>query len=721
MSQETPSSDLNRRDFLKAGSAISAGFILSFYIPTLGRREALASQSPTIGSGPNAFIEIKPDNSITLTINHLEMGQGINTSMSQLIAEELECDWKNIRAVSAPANAVYNGPRGMQMTGGSSSLITGYDQYRKIGATMKQMLIQAAAQKWNIAPSECRAENGFIISSKGKLSFGELATEASRLPVPEKVSLKDPKDFKVIGQSMSRVDALDKSTGKAIYGLDIRIPNMVFAVLARPPLPTAKLISFDETAARKIDGVIDVIRFDESVAVLAKDTWTARRGRDSLNPKYDLQGSEKMSSESLFEEFKKSLTEVPGVVVDKRGDVDTAFAKAHKKISATYEFPYLAHATMEPMNCTIHFDGKTAELWSGHQMPTMDQNAAAEILEIPASKVQIHTVYAGGSFGRRGSKNCDYVVEAAKLAKIAKRPLQIVWTREDDMRGGYYRPMNVHQAEIAFDSHHQFLGWKHKISGQSVVGGSPLEKMMVKDGVENVVVEGVANTPYEIPNFLCDLRRPTPNMTTLWWRSVGHSHTAFVTETLIDEIAHETKQDALKMREKLLKNSPRHLSVLNLLAKKSPWGKPAPKGHAYGLAVHESFKSVVGHVVEVSVEKGEVILHHVWSAVDCGQVVNPEGAKTQVQGAFVYGLSAALFGEVVIKNGQVVTSNFHDYPVLRMSQMPKMEVFFVESHGTPTGLGEPGLPAAAPAVANAIFKITGRRLRTLPFAKSMKA
>jgi len=721
MSNETEfKNEFNRRDFLRTTGLTTAGLILSFYIPMGGRKEAFAqTATPGVAPKPNAFIEIKPDNSIVITINHLEMGQGINTSMSQLIAEELECDWKNIRAVSAPVDAIYNGRMGMQMTGGSSSLITGYDQYRQLGATMREMLVSAAAKRWGLATSECRAENGFVVSSKGRLSYGELASEAGQLPVPTQVTLKNPKDFKVIGQPMTRVDAMEKSTGKAIYGLDVRLPKMQFVVIQRPPLPNIKLLSFDESAARKISGVSDVIRFGDSVAVLAKDTWTARRGRDSLNPKYDLQGHDKMTNETLREDFKKSLTSDPGVVVDKRGDVTAAFAKAKNTIEATYEFPYLAHATMEPMNCTIDFDGDKAELWSGHQMPTMDQGAVAQVLGIAKEKVQIHTVYAGGSFGRRGSKTCDYVVEAAQLAKIVKKPLQIVWTREDDMRGGFYRPMNVHQAHLAFDEKNHFVGWKHQIAGQSVVANSPLEKFIVKDGIESVVVEGVAQTAYSIPNFLVDCRRPNPNMTTLWWRSVGHSHTAFVTETVIDEIAHQTKKDALHLRQEMLKASPRHLAVLALLAKKSPWGKPAPKGHAYGLAIHESFKSVVGHVVEVSLNQKEIKVHHVWSAVDCGQVVNPDGARAQIEGAVVYGLSAALYGEMVIKNGQVTTSNFNDYPVLRMAEMPKVDVFFVDTHSPPTGLGEPGLPATAPAVANALFKLTGKRLRRLPLSRGL--
>ena len=715
MSRENYS--ISRRDFLKTGTALSASFIVSFYISPWGRRnQAQASTVSPVLKTPNAFIEIKPDNSVTMTINHLEMGQGINTSVSQVIAEELDCDWSLVKAVSAPVDTVYNGPMGMQMTGGSSSLITGFEQYRKIGATMRQMLIQAAAKKWEISESDCRTDSGFVVSSKGKLSYGELAGAAALEKTPEKVTLKESKNFKFIGKSMPRVDAVDKATGRAIFGIDVRIPHLMFAVVQRPPLPGAKLLSVDDKDTRKINGVIDVVRFADSVAVLAKNTWTARIGRDALKTKYDLGSSATLNSDELFVEFKKSIEQNPGVLADQRGDVDKVFALAKTKIEAIYEFPYLAHATMEPMNCTISFDGEKAEIWSGHQMPTMDQAAAAQVLGIEKEKVQVHTVYAGGSFGRRASKTCDYVVEAAQLAKIVKRPVQIVWTREDDMRGGFYRPMNVHRAELAFDEKNHFLGWRHKIAGQSVVENSPLEKMLVKDGLEKVVVEGVAQTPYQIDNFRCDLRRPSPPMTTLWWRSVGHSHTAFVTETVMDEIAHQMKIDPLQLRKQWLRKSNRHMNVLHLLEKKSPWGKHAPRGHAYGLAVHESFNSVIGHVVDVSIEGGEIRVHRVWSAVDCGMVVNPEGAATQIEGAFAYGLSAALYGQIKIKDGQILTSNFHDYPVVRMPKMPVMEVHFAKSELPPTGLGEPGLPAAAPAVANALFRLTGKRLRKLPFS-----
>lgn len=710
---------MERREFLKSVATTTGGFIVAFHMPSGGLTKAFAAEPAPVVPSPNAFIQIAADNSITLVINHLEMGQGINTSMSQLIAEELECDWKVISCVSAPVASVYNGPRGTQMTGGSSSLIGSYDAYRTVGAAMKETLILAASKKWGVSPSECHAVQGTVVHpAHGKLTYGELAEAASKLPLLTHPKLKDPKDFKIIGKSFPRLDAKDKSTGKAIFGIDVKVPGMLYAVIARPPLPGVKLLSVDDHDAKAMKGVVDVVRMGDSVAVLAKNTNSAIRARAALGLKWDTQSKSGFTNETLMKDF-RALADKPGITVDNRGDVETEMKKATHSLTAEFEFPYLAHAAMEPMNCTVSFDGKKAEIWSGHQMPTMDRGAAAHVLGIAPEMIELHTVYAGGSFGRRASKNNDYVVEAVTLAKQIKKPVKVTWTREDDMTGGYYRPMNFHRATLGFDDHKKLVAWKHTIVGHSVVAQSPLESMIVKNGIESTVVEGVANSPYEIPNFHCEAQRPDSPCTTLWWRSVGHTHTAYVMETLIDELAHEMKKDALALRRQMLKGSPRHLAVLDLLEKKSPWGKKAPHGHAYGLAIHESFKSVVGHVVDVSYEGGEVSVHRVWSAVHCGKVVNPEGARTQVEGAFIYGLSAALKGEIIVKDGQVTTRNFDSYPVVRMAQSPQFEVSFVETEDHPTGLGEPGLPPAAPAIANALFKLTGKRIRNLPFSRSL--
>lgn len=712
--------NLTRRQLLQSSLVASGGLILAYYIPVTMKKAFAAEKAPALQ--PNAFVQIAPDGTITVVINKLEMGQGVNTSMAQLIAEELECDWSKIRSVSAPVSPVFNHTVFQtQMTGGSSALISSWEQHRRIGASLREMLKAAAAKRWNVPVGELRAVNGTIVhAKKGKLTYGELAEDAAKQPVPENPKLKDPKDFKIIGKSMKRVDAADKSNGKAIFGLDVRTPGMLYAMVARPPIPGAKLDKINQSAAEKIPGVVSVVKFYDRVAVLAKNTHAARMGRDALAATWKDKTNGKLSSEELMRQY-KSMAGDKGVVAADHGDVKKAFGKAARTLSADFEFPYLAHASMEPMNCTINYDGKTAELWSGHQMPTIDRSVAAKILGLPDDKVTVNTTYAGGSFGRRASKQSDYVVEAAHLVKVVKKPLKVVWTREDDMRGGYYRPMNFHRVKIALDEKGKFTGWDHRLVGQSVISGSVFEAMMVKNGLEATMTEGISDTKYEMSNFRCEASRMISPVPTLWWRSVGHTHTAYVMETMIDELAEATNQDPMKMRQHMLRNSPRHSAVLKLLAKETKWGvmKP-PKGRAWGMAVHESFDSVVGQVAEVSMENGQPRVHKIWCAVDCGRVVNPEGARTQVEGGIVFGLSAAFHQQIEIAQGRPVQGNFHDYPVMRIQDMPVVSVAFVESNEKPTGLGEPGVPPAAPAVANAIYRLTKKRLRTLPFSRELK-
>ncbi len=714
--------NLSRRNFLKNTALATGGLIVAFYLPIGGSKAFAAAPEKALKIyPPNAFIQIAPDDSITLVINKLEMGQGVNTSMAQLIAEELECDWSKIKSVSAPVAAVYNHTqRPMQMTGGSSALKSSWDQHRKLGAGMREMLKTAAAQKWGVPVSEVKAASGQITHpTKGMLTYGELAEAANKIPLPENPTLKAPKDFKIIGQSMKRVDATDKSNGKAIFGMDVRIPNMLYAVIACPSILTAKIKSFDEKAARAVKGVVDVVKFGDRIAVLAKNTHVARVGRDALNAQFDSGKDSNSSSEEMMDYFKKESMK-KGLVADERGHVDENMKKAFSKIEAEFAFPFLAHAPMEPMNCTIDYDGKKVDLWAGHQMPTMDMGIVMKELSLPPDKINIHTTYAGGSFGRRANKNSDYVLEACALAKIVKKPLKIAWTREDDMRGGYYRPMNFHKVSIGLDQKNNILAWDHHVVGQSIMAGSVLEAMVVKNGLESTVTEGVSETRYDLTNFRCEQTRLDTPMTTLWWRSVGHTHTAYAMETLIDEAAEKAKVDPLEFRRKLLKKSERHIAVLDLLKKMSGYGKKiAPKGKAWGLAIHESFDTVVGQIAEVSLENGKPRIHQVWCAVHCGQVVNPEGAKTQVEGAIAFGLSAALDQKIQIVKGEIIQGNFIDYPVLRINEMPKVHVEFVKTELPPTGLGEPGLPPIAPAVANAIYRLNKKRLRKLPFSNEL--
>lgn len=528
MTEHTEKNLINRRDFLTTSATVLGGLIVAFNIPLA--KGPMAAEVPVAALGaPNAFIHIAPDNSITMVINKLEMGQGVNTSMAQLIAEELECDWKSIRSVSAPVNAVYNHTVfGMQMTGGSSALSSSWEQHRKIGASMREMLKQAAANRWKIPVAMVKAENGFLINSmnKEKLSYGDVATEANALPMPKDPPLKSAKDFKVIGKSMKRVDALDKSNGKAFFGMDVRVPGMLYAVVARSHLDGIEISSYNEKKARAISGVVDVVVMDKfKIAVLAKNTYAANMGREALEVKFKSHELDKSSTTAWMNDFKKQ-SEGKGILAKNKGNVDQALKDADKTFTYDYEFPFLAHASMEPLNCTVNYDGKKADIWSGHQMPTTDQAVSAKILGLKPELVNVHTTYAGGSFGRRANKNSDYVVIACELAKIVKKPLKFVMMREDDTRAGYYRPMNFHRVKLGVDNKGKLLGWHHHIVGQSVIGNSMFESMMVKDGLESTITEGISDTHYNLPTFRCEQTRAVTPLTTLWYRSVGHTHTA---------------------------------------------------------------------------------------------------------------------------------------------------------------------------------------------------
>lgn len=713
--------NMNRREFLSVAVTLTGGLIISYYIPPMvGKAFASEMPRPDEVSKPNAFIQIAPDGRITMVSNKLEMGQGVHTSLAQLLAEELECDWKQVHTIAAPVNPVYNHVGfPFQLTGGSSAVRSSWQQHRMIGASMREMLKAAAAKKWGVAITDVYAENGKIVNRKTKsfLSYGDLAEEASKMPLPSEPKLKSPKEYKIIGKSVHRVDAAEKSNGKAIFGIDVRLPGMLYVMVARPTIKKASLKSYNEKAALKVKDVVKVIKFDNKVAVVAKNTHAARLGRDALKATWNAGEETKKSSASIMEDFKKRSQE-KGLIAENHGSIEQAANKITQTLSLEYEFPYLAHATLEPMNCTINYDGKSAELWAGFQMPTGDHGAAVKALGLPPDKVKITTVYAGGSFGRRANKNSDYTVEACEIAKRIKKPIKVMWTREDDMRAGYFRPMNFHKVQIGLDKNKNIVTWDHHVVGHTVVGDSPMEAMIVKNGLEATVTEGVSESPYKFENFRVQQTIVKSPMTTLWWRSVGHTHTAYAMETALDEVAEKTGKDPFELRKLHLKD-PRHLAVVDLLQKKAKTHlSKLSEGRAWGLAVHESFKSVVGHLVEVSVQNGSPKVHRVWSAVHCGQVVNPEGAKTQVEGAIVFGLSS-LHQQITLQNADIIERNYDTYPVLRIQDMPEVHVEFVASTEPPTGLGEPGVPPILPAVTNALYKITKKRIYTLPFRKEM--
>jgi isoquinoline 1-oxidoreductase beta subunit len=714
----------SRRDFLKA----SGGLVLAVALP-----ESLAQSGPgrTVLAGesaaafsPNAFIRIGADNTVTVIVKHLEMGQGTYTGLPTLVAEELDADWSQIRAEGAPADAKqYNnlfwGPA--QGTGGSTALPNSYEQMRKAGAAARAMLVAAAAEKWKVPASQIKVSKGVVFSKDNKATFGELAGDAAKQKVPEEVPLKDPKDFVYIGKPARRTDARAKSNGTAQFTQDVKLPGMLTAVVLHPPRFGAKLKSFDAAKAKAVKGVQEVVAFStpasDGVAVLARDYWTAKKGRDALTADWDESSAFRLGSAEIMTEYKK-LAATPGTSARKEGDADKALAGAAKTLEAAYEFPYLAHAAMEPMNCVVKLDasGPNAgcEIWNGEQFQTVDQMQLAAQLGLKPEQVKLNQLYAGGSFGRRANPKSDFLVEAAAIAKAieGRAPVKLVWGREDDMRAGWYRPMYYHTLKAGLDAGGNLVAWQHTIVGQSILAGTAFESMMVKDGVDATSVEGAANLPYAIPNLAVQLHSPKIGVPVQWWRSVGSTHTAFATECFLDELAREAKKDPYELRRALLAKHPRHKGVLELAAQKAGWGKPLPAGRARGIAVHESFNTFVAQVVEISSKKIERVV----CAVDCGVAVNPNIIAMQMESGIGYGLSAALSGAITLKEGRVEQSNFHDYPVLRINQMPRIEVHIVSSKEKPTGVGEPATPVIAPALANALLALQGKPVRALPLS-----
>jgi len=583
--------------------------------------------------------------------------------------------------------------------------------------------VSAAAKQWGVAAGDIRVERGVVKGGSHEAHFGELVGAAAKLPVPDKVALKEAAQFTLIGKPAARVDALEKATGKAKYTQDVQLPGMLVAVVARAPRFGAKVKSVDDGKAKAIPGVVQVVQYEtpvmSGVAVLAKGFWAARQGRDALAIQWDDSAAVQLGSAEIAADFRK-LAAGEGKVARNDGD-PAALKSAARRLEARYEVPYLAHAAMEPLNCVVQLGEGSCEIWNGEQFQTVDQMNVARLLGLKPEQVKLNMLYAGGSFGRRANAYSDYVVEAVAIAKAAgtKAPVKMVWTREEDMRGGFYRPMYVHALQAGLDAHGKPVAWRHHVVGQSIMD-NPVMAASIKDGIDETSVEGGATLPYVIPNLRVELTSPKPGVPVLWWRSVGAAHNAYATECFLDEVAHAAHRDPLELRRELLAKSPRHLAVLELAAGKAGWGTKLPAGHARGLAVAESFNSYVAHVVEVSA-KGEgkdrrFHIERVTSAVDCGVAVNPNIIAMQVESAVCYGLSAALLGQITIEAGAVKESNFNTYPVLRMAGMPPVDVHIVPSTEKPTGIGEPGLPPIAPALCNALFALTGQPQRALPLA-----
>ena len=709
----------SRRRFLQSSAALAGALVLGFYLPG-ARNRAFAADPPKMTYPPNAFLRIGKDNTVTIVVKHLEFGQGVQTSLPMLICEELECDWTKVKTELAPANPVYGNLAwgGAQGTGGSSSVANSWEQLRKVGAQARTMLVEAAAERWQVKPAQLKAEKGFVIGPGGKrASYGQLAEAAMKRPIPENVTLKDPKDWKLIGKPVKRLDSAEKVNGRTVFGIDVKRPNLHTAVIAHAPVFGARVKSFNADKVKSIEGVTHVVEIAGGVAVVGKGYWQAKTGRDALEVEWEIPEGAAVSSETLRKQYLETAKKPGGAVVKKAANPE-ALKSAAQTIVAEYEFPFLAHAAMEPLNCTVEIRGESAEIWVGTQLQGVDQAAAARVLGLKPEQVTVHTQAAGGGFGRRANPSSDWIVEACSVAKRLKVPVKLVWSREDDMRGGYYRPMYAHRAQVGLDAQGNIVGWDHTIVGQSIGAGTPFEAFIVRDGVDATSVEGTHDSHYDIPNLAVTLHTTKLPVPPLWWRSVGHTHTGFVVETLIDEIAAASKQDPLMLRRKLLAKHPRDLKVLDLAAEKSGWGTPLPPGRARGIAIVESFGSVCAQVAEVSLDKGAVRVHRVTCAIDCGLAVNPLTVEAQMQSAIAYGLGAALHGEITLKDGKVEQSNFHDYPVLRMNEMPQVTVHIVPGGTKPTGVGEPGTPPIAPAVANALAALTGKRVRVLPLAKT---
>jgi isoquinoline 1-oxidoreductase beta subunit len=709
----------NRRRFLQGAAAATAGLTIGFH--WTGHSRAAAATNDVLA--PNAFVRVAPDNTVTVMIKHVEMGQGTYTGLATIVAEELDADWSQMRAESAPADASrYNNLAfgQIQGTGGSTAVANSWDQLRKAGATARAMLVAAAAAEWNVPATAITVESGVVkhAGSGRSATFGALAAKAAALPVPASVSLKDPRDFRLIGHYVPRLDSAAKTNGTAQFALDVNLPEMVTTVIQRPPLFGATVRALDTTAAKAIPGVLDVVQVPAGVAVVGKTFWAARQGRDALKIEWDDSAAEKRSSTELMIAYEE-LANSPGVPARRDGDADAALGTAARRLKASFKFPYLAHAPMEPLTCVVRLTADACEIWAGDQFQTVDQGNAARVAGLKPEQVSINTLYAGGSFGRRANTVSDYIVEAVSVAKALGpngKPVKLIWTREDDIRGGRYRPMYFHMIEAGLDPDGALVAWRQRIVGQSILQDTPFAAVMVKEGVDETSVEGASTLPYSIPNLGVELHTTQVGVPVLWWRSVGSTHTAYATEVFLDELAHAAGKDPVVFRREMLKD-PRHLSVLNLAAEKAGWGKPLPAGKGRGVALHKSFGTYVAQVAEVSVAaNGKVKVDRVVCAVDCGVAVNPDVIKAQMEGAIGFGIGAVLYGAITLKAGQVEQSNFFDYQVLRIEDMPAVEVHIVPSTEAPTGVGEPGVPPVGPALSNAVFAASGKRVRTLPFA-----
>jgi len=716
----------NRRAFLKVSAAATGGLLVSLYLDRLALAQEAASAAAPKVYPPDAFVHIRPDGTTVIQVNRLEFGQGIHTALPMILADEMDADWSHVVAELAPADAVYADPVfGIQMVGQSSSITDSFTQYRELGARTRAMLVAAAAARWKIPEGDCRTESGVVHGPNGRsATYAELAEAAALIPVPEKIRLKSPSAFRLVGTKTRRLDSRPKCDGSLKFGLDLDVPGMKIAVVAHPPVFGARVKGFDAAAARAIEAVRDVFEIPlargTGVAVVADRFWPAKQGRDRLRIEWDLAGTERPDSGRLFAAY-RDLARTTGNIAVARGEANAMHAiPESRRIVAEYEFPFLAHTPMEPLNTTIRLDGDRAEVWAGSQFQTSDQLAIAEVLGLKPAQVAFHTEMAGGGFGRRAVPDSHIQREAAAIAKRLRGvPVKLIWTREDDVQGGYYRPMHVHRVEVGVGSDGLPTAWRHVIVGQSLVAGTPFAPMLIKNGVDSTAVEGAADTHYAIPNFHLSAHHPASSVPVLWFRSVGHTHNTFVMETLVDELAMRAAIDPIAYRLKLLKpDAKRVRSTLTLLQEKAGWRRSVPREHAVGIACVQCFGTAVACAAEVSVEEKRPRIHRVTVALNCGLAVNPLTIESQFQGGVGFGVTQLMSkGAITLKDGRVEQRNFDGYCPPYMKDAPAaVDVHIVPSDDKPTGCGEPPVPVIAPAVVNALFRLTGKRYRTLPLA-----
>jgi isoquinoline 1-oxidoreductase beta subunit len=692
---------LSRREFIGTGG-------LALAVIALPGRRLVATPAAARALAPNAFLEIAPDGVVSIWVSKSDMGQGVRTALPMILADELEADWSKVRVVQADAHPRY----GEMGTGGSSSVASLWTPLRTAGAQAREMLIAAAAERWGVPVTECRARSGVVEhpASGGRFGYGDLVNRAALLPVPEAPALKAPSEFRLIGSDLAGVDLRDKVMGKAEYGLDVVVPGMLYAVIARCPVFGGTMQGHDPARALAIPGVIKVVEVPSGAAVIATGTWAAMQGRNALECRWDEGPAAELDSERISRQL-HARAEMAGALARNDGDAPGAIAGAAKSLEATYEAPLLAHATMEPMNCVADTRPDRCEIWAPHQAPDWARTEVAGALGLEPDQVTVHTTLLGGGFGRRFLP--EELIEAAQVSREAGAPVKLVFTREDDMRRDWYRPMSVHRMGGGVDRAGKVTGWLHRVVAPSI--SEQRWPGSVKNALDLDAVDGAADLHYAIPNLRVEYGMVKTPVPVSWWRSVYASQTCFANECFVDELAQAAGRDPLELRRELLAQSPRHLAVLNLAAEKAGWGTPLPAGRARGVAIHHFFSdAIVAEVAEVSMEGATVRVHRVTCAVDCGLAVNPSNVRYQIEGGVIYGLSAALHGEITIEKGRVKQSNFHDYPVVRMPEAPVVEVHIVPSAEAPKGVGEPGLPPIAPAVANAVSMLTGKRVRKLP-------